>query len=316
MGSSYQVLNRSIRFSGRVQMRSFRSILGDSSAAKPILAVIVVLLLITSTVGAYAVLIAGSPDKGVEAGDKVVVNYIGSFDDGRVFDTSMWSVANDSAIPKSLFFTLRGNETKYAPLEFTVGGYQMITGFDQGVRGMKVGETKQFDVSVAQGYGPMDASLMKTMQLEETIAVKQTMDKAAFQQMFGHDPVTSGVNNANHARLGIEARYHMESNKVVVEFIPQLGKTYQVCSSANAGGWTVKVASIEDGSITVRHQLTDDDGFMVRGYDKAGVQYGKGKLNDFYVDDVNVDAGTFVMNYNPEHKGRVLTFTVTLVSVA
>ena len=57
-------------------------------------------------------------------------------------------------------------------------------------------------------------------------------------------------------------------------------------------------------------------------YDKAGLSYidpqtrGAKVKNDFYIDEVDAEAGTFVMNYNPETKGRVLTFTVTLVSVA
>ena len=316
-----QALNRHIRFSGPVLMRPWRSIKGDHAAAKPILAIIVVALLITSTVGAYAILFA-NPTKGVGAGDMVKVDYIGEFADGRVFDTSIYSVANDSEVPKSLFFQMRGNETRYNPIEFKIGGYTMIPGFDQGVRGMKVGETKTFDVPAAQAYGDMDPALKRTMQLEETLAVKQTLDKAAFKEMFGVEPATQGVNWAKHAGLSIDATYHIESNRFIVEFRATVGETHRIHSSGNAQGWDAEVTSIEGGAITVRHHLTEDDSFTVRGYDKAGLSYTNPQTrrtevkNDFYIDEVDAEAGTFVMNYNPETKGRVLTFTVTLVSVA
>ncbi|WP_349263027.1 FKBP-type peptidyl-prolyl cis-trans isomerase, partial [Longimicrobium sp.] len=47
-------------------------------------------------------------------GDTVRVHYKGTLDDGSVFDSS------------------EGRE----PLEFTIGGGQVIAGFDQGVTGM------------------------------------------------------------------------------------------------------------------------------------------------------------------------------------
>lgn len=223
-------------------MRSFRSLRGNSAAAKPILAIIVVILLITSTVGAYALLFAGSSGGGVATGDKITVNYVGKFADGRVFDTSLWEVANDSAIPKSLFFSMRGNETKYSPLEFTVGTVGaggMISGFDQGVRGMKVGETRTFNVSAADGYGPRPAGLTKTMDLEETIEVVQHLDRAAFKAMFGVDAATSGgFRWVPHAQLGIEAQYYATSSSVIdVTFHAAAGDIKRVYSSSSASGW-------------------------------------------------------------------------------
>jgi FKBP-type peptidyl-prolyl cis-trans isomerase 2 len=305
-------------------MRSWRSIKGDHAAAKPILAIIVVALLITSTVGAYAVLFAG-PAKGLEAGDLAKVDYIGQFADGRVFDTSMWEVASDDdKYPKSLFFKLRGNETKYSPIEFKVGGYTMIPGFDQGVRGMKVGETRTFNVSIAQGYGEMNPDLKRTVQLEETLPLQTTMDKATFIATFGEEPAS--MKSVKHALLGINATVLSYTNdRVTVLYAGNhVGDTATVMSYDQRGakGWTTEVTNMTSSSITVRHHLTEDDSFMVRGFDKVGLSYTNPSTrrsevkNDFYVDEVDEDAGTFVMNYNSETTGRVLTFTVTLRSVA
>ena len=65
-------------------------------------------------------------------GDTVKIHYTGRLTDGTVFDTSV------------------GSE----PLEFTLGQGQIISGFEQAVIGMEVGETKTVTIPVDQAYGP------------------------------------------------------------------------------------------------------------------------------------------------------------------
>jgi len=65
-------------------------------------------------------------------GDIVKVHYTGRLADGTVFDTSV------------------GSE----PLEFTLGQSQIISGFEQAVIGMQVGETKTVTIPADQAYGP------------------------------------------------------------------------------------------------------------------------------------------------------------------
>jgi len=67
-----------------------------------------------------------------KTGDIVKVHYTGRLQDGTVFDTSV------------------GSE----PLEFTIGQGQLISGFEQAVIGMKVGESKTVTIPVDQAYGP------------------------------------------------------------------------------------------------------------------------------------------------------------------
>ena len=68
-------------------------------------------------------------------GNKVKVHYTGKLDDGTVFDSS------------------EGRE----PLEFTVGSGQVIPGFEQGVEGMEIGDSKTVNISVEDGYGAHQA---------------------------------------------------------------------------------------------------------------------------------------------------------------
>ncbi len=64
-------------------------------------------------------------------GDKVQVHYTGKFDDGTEFDSS------------------KGRE----PLEFVIGNNKVIPGFNDGVIGLEVGESKDIKISSENAYG-------------------------------------------------------------------------------------------------------------------------------------------------------------------
>lgn len=68
-----------------------------------------------------------------QAGDKISVHYIGTFEDGTVFDSSV----------------ARG-----APFSFTLGIGQVISGWDQGFDGMKIGGQRKLTIPPALAYGP------------------------------------------------------------------------------------------------------------------------------------------------------------------
>jgi peptidylprolyl isomerase len=70
-------------------------------------------------------------------GDTVSVHYTGRLANGEVFDSS------------------EGN----APLRFIVGSGQVITGFDEGVRGLAAGDKKTVEIPPAEAYGPRDPKL-------------------------------------------------------------------------------------------------------------------------------------------------------------
>lgn len=89
---------------------------------------------------------------GVKTGDTVAVDYVGTFEDGKVFDTSLEQVAKDNA--------LYSPQRSYAPLTFTVGSGQMIPGFEQAVMGMKVGDNKKVTLSPKDAYGEVREDLI------------------------------------------------------------------------------------------------------------------------------------------------------------
>jgi len=81
----------------------------------------------------------------VHDGDTVAVHYVGTLDDGTQFDSSL----------------------EREPLEFEVGSDHVISGFDDAVRGMKVGDVKTVRIPAAEAYGPVDETLIFPVPIEE-----------------------------------------------------------------------------------------------------------------------------------------------------
>jgi FKBP-type peptidyl-prolyl cis-trans isomerase 2 len=95
----------------------------------------------------------------VKQGDDVRVDYSGELEDGTVFDTSIEEVAVEAGIYNP--------NREYEPLVFTVGAGQMIKGFDSGVVGMTVGESKTLTIPPEEAYGPYQEELVRTISIED-----------------------------------------------------------------------------------------------------------------------------------------------------
>ena len=87
-----------------------------------------------------------------KAGDVVSVHYTGKFADGKVFDSSI---------------------SRGQPIEFVLGIGQVIKGWDEGLKGMKVGGKRTFEISPNLAYGasgvpgaiPVNATLFFEVEL-------------------------------------------------------------------------------------------------------------------------------------------------------
>lgn len=95
-------------------------------------------------------------EEAVKQGDTVAVEYTGTLEDGKVFDSS---VGKD-------------------PIEFTVGEHKVIKGFEDGLVGMKVGEEKEINIDPKDGYGERNDSYIKKVprsSIPEKLELKKGM---------------------------------------------------------------------------------------------------------------------------------------------
>ena len=77
----------------------------------------------------------------VTKGDKVKIEYIGSFEDGTIFDRSK----------------------EGSPLVFEVGSRRIIPGLERGVKGMKLNQEKKIEINVNDAYGPRREDIVRSM---------------------------------------------------------------------------------------------------------------------------------------------------------
>jgi peptidylprolyl isomerase len=135
-------------------------------------------------------------------GDTVKVHYTGTLDDGSQFDSSV------------------GSE----PLEVALGEGQVIPGFEQGLEGMQVGETKSVHIPSEEAYGPHHPELVQTVgrdQLPEDVELQLGMQ---FQVDGGNGPLVLTVTeladetatlDGNHPMAGKNLNFELELVEVL-----------------------------------------------------------------------------------------------------
>ncbi len=97
------------------------------------------------------------------SGDTVRIHYTGTLDDGTQFDSSA------------------GRE----PLEFALGGGQVIPGFDSAVDGMNVGENKTVTIAPDDAYGQRHDQLVQEVSRD---ALPDDMEPAVGMQLQSQSP--------------------------------------------------------------------------------------------------------------------------------
>jgi peptidylprolyl isomerase len=130
-------------------------------------------------------------------GDTVRVHYTGTLGDGTVFDSS------------------RGGE----PLEFVLGKGQVITGVNDAVTGMQVGEEKTVTVAAEDAYGPHRNELTVTVgrdqfpdEIQPAVGQQLQMTRAgeAFRVTVQEVAGDTVVLDANHPLAGEDLSFALE----------------------------------------------------------------------------------------------------------
>jgi len=128
--------------------------------------------------------------------DTVKVHYTGKLTDGKVFDSS---VGKD-------------------PLQFTVGGGQMIAGFDTAVDGMAINEKKTVNIPAAEAYGESNPDLIQKVaksNLPDDMNVKVGDNLVASGPDGRQTRVT--VTEVNEQEVTIDANHELAGKELVFE---------------------------------------------------------------------------------------------------
>jgi len=138
-----------------------------------------------------------------KSGDTVRIHYTGKLDDGTQFDSSA------------------GRD----PLEFALGGGQVIPGFDAAVEGMAVGDSKSVSIEPGDAYGERHEQLVQDVPRS---ALPEQMEASVGMQLQGQSPdgqvsqflVTAVTEetitvDANHPLAGYRLNFDIELVEIV-----------------------------------------------------------------------------------------------------
>ena len=133
--------------------------------------------------------------KKIQNGDTVIVNYTGRLEDGTIFDSSL----------------IEGRE----PLTSTLGQGQLISGFENGLMEMIVGENKTIEIEPENAYGnyiPEMVTLVGLNQVPEGVKVGETL-----QGNTPNGPINVLVKEINENGVVLDANHPLAGKKLIFD---------------------------------------------------------------------------------------------------
>jgi peptidylprolyl isomerase len=130
-----------------------------------------------------------------KAGDTVQIHYTGTLDSGEQFDSSV------------------GSE----PLEFTLGGGQVIPGFEKGVLGMNIGDKKTIHIPTNEAYGDYDDALVIQMPREELPALTYELGTELVMQQPSGRSIPVIVIDTNDEAIVLDANHPLAGEALTFE---------------------------------------------------------------------------------------------------
>jgi FKBP-type peptidyl-prolyl cis-trans isomerase 2 len=283
-----------------------------------------VLILILAAV----ILFSGCVEKTVKKGDNISVNYIGSFENGKVFDTSIESVAkaNDLFTPGAT----------YEPFNFSVGKTpsEAIEGFDEGVIGMKVGETKHLKVSPEKAY-PINPNKIQVKPIIENIPTITVIPRnlevpvSQFEQVFG--PNHSVGDNVQIPDSNINITITNISSEITLKY--NLSAGFKIWNE-NAP-WNETVIKVDDKNFSIKPDVKVNDIIQIPNspYNTTVIDMNDTNITlrhnpipettttvpDMFGQmvpaKIRFNETSIIIDQNSEVAGKTLLFNVTLVSI-
>ncbi|MCE8422845.1 MAG: FKBP-type peptidyl-prolyl cis-trans isomerase [Candidatus Methanoperedens sp.] len=256
--------------------------------------------------------------KTVKTGDNISVDYIGSIQNGKVFDTSIEKIAKENNISKP----------EFKPLQFTVGNGSVIKGFDEGVIGMKVGETKTLIISPENGYGPYNPDLVKAFPIIQEVPVRFPRMIEVPEEEF--NTTFSGVHKkgdvVNIPGTSVSMTIKDISKNVTLSYNFQIG---DIIPSSGAP-WNETVIKVDDKNVTVAYSVKKNETIQLqnRPWTSTVVDINNENLvlrhnaipdtqmpTMFGMIKVHFNETSILLDQNHELAGKTLVFNVTLKSI-
>ena len=131
-----------------------------------------------------------------KSGDTVAVHYTGKLESGEIFDSS------------------EGKD----PLKFTLGAGQMIPGFDKGVHGMEVDESKTIHIPAADAYGEHRAEMVQPVPKSQLPAdMEPEPGMRLYSQLPTGEQIPLLVTEVNDDHIVVDANHQLAGKDLIFD---------------------------------------------------------------------------------------------------
>ncbi len=131
-----------------------------------------------------------------EKGDRVSVHYTGRLGDGQVFDSS------------------EGGE----PLDFEIGAGDVIPGFDEGVRGMSVGDKKSIEIEPDDAYGQrMDSLVQSVSRASMKLDAEPHVGMNLIMQLPDDNQIPVAITQVTDTDITLDANHPLAGHKLIFD---------------------------------------------------------------------------------------------------
>lgn len=266
-------------------------------------------------------LLSGCIDKkindGIKEGDLVTIDYT-EFLNESIIDTTIEKIAIDNNISKK----------EFKPLIFKVGEKAVIKGLEEGVIGMKLGESKNLTIPPEKAY-LKNPELIKIIPVTQKLESTRTLEKVfeipatRFEFEFGENHTTGDdvfipETNVRLTVQNISSNVSLSYNLTVGDIIrlaPYKEKVVKIDENSitlkseaakgeiiqlKGAAWNSTVVDIDSENMTLRHNYIPDT--------KIRTTFG---VMNVHFNDTNI-----IMDLNNELAGKTLVFNVTIRSIS
>ena len=131
----------------------------------------------------------------IKNGDRVSVNYTGKLEDGSIFDSSL--------------------QEGRTPLEATLGQGMLIPGFENGLIGMSIGESKTVEIEPENAYGTYNNDMVQEVPLSQVPEGVQVGDMLTGQSQYGPMQVT--VKEVSSETVVLDMNHPLAGKKLIFD---------------------------------------------------------------------------------------------------
>lgn len=129
-------------------------------------------------------------------GDMVSVHYTGRLEGGEVFDSSA------------------GGD----PFEFEVGAGEVIVGFDEGVRGMQVGDQRTIEIEIDNAYGQREEALVQQVAREGLrLETEPSVGMNVILQLPDGNEIPVAITEVTDEHVTLDANHPLAGHKLIFD---------------------------------------------------------------------------------------------------